>query len=160
MHTLGPPGHAGPLGKNTLGKNTAGQELYGVRSSGSYRRGVRQEPAARGWWSNLSVRVLILKSARNLPENLSSPIGEGRCSAPLREQLADVPWSRPNTPGLTCKYGSACAVSTMLAKADRNRPSGVATSTAGNYATDASPQVRDVIADVEHPTVNPSAVRC
>ena len=50
MPALGPPGRAGPVGKNI-----AGQELSGVRSS-------------RGWWSNLSVRVLILKSARNLPK--------------------------------------------------------------------------------------------
>ena len=99
MPALGPPGRAGPVGKNI-----AGQELSGVRSS-------------RGWWSNLSVRVLLLKSARNLPK----PYSRGCCSRAPGEQLAEIPCSRPDTPDLTCRYRSACAVSKMLANAHNSR---------------------------------------
>jgi len=71
---LDPPGRAGPVGKNI-----AGQERSGVRSS-------------RGWWSNLSVRVLILKSARNLRKRywrgvlLSRPWWNSRPGFPARVQ--------------------------------------------------------------------------
>ena len=58
--------------------------------------------------------MLILKSAQALMER-------GAALPHLREQLAEIPCSRPDIPSLTCRYRSACAVSTMLANANGSR---------------------------------------
>ena len=63
---------------------------------------------------NPSVRVLILKSAQALMER-------GAVLPPLWERLAEIPCSRPDTPSVTCRYKSACAVPTMLANANGSR---------------------------------------